>query len=219
MAGLLGHKIGMTQIFDENGLVVPVTIVQAGPCYVTQIKNEETDGYKSIQISFDDIKEKNVTKPRKGIFDKAKVAPKRYLKEFAYPENADVKVGDEIKVDIFKTGEVVTTIDLSLQNHITSLLKKQLSLLKDFSVHNAAALVVNNLSSEVLAYIGSSDFFAPLGQNDGVLMRRSPGSALKPFIYAKALDEGLITPKKKLFDIHLFLPSYIPQNFIKKFTG
>jgi len=121
--------------------------------------------------------------------------------------------------DIFKTGEVVTTIDLSLQNHITSLLKKQLSLLKDFSVHNAAALVVNNLSSEVLAYIGSSDFFAPLGQNDGVLMRRSPGSALKPFIYAKALDEGLITPKKKLFDIHLFLPSYIPQNFTKKFTG
>ncbi len=113
MTGLLGHKIGMTQIFDENGLVVPVTIVQAGPCYVTQIKAEETDGYKSIQISYDDIKEKNVTKPRKGIFDKAKVTPKRYLKEFAYPDGMEVKVGDEIKADIFKIGESVRISGIS----------------------------------------------------------------------------------------------------------
>ena len=121
--------------------------------------------------------------------------------------------------DIFPTGEVITTIELSLQNYITSLLKKELILLKDFNVHNAAAIVLNNTSSEVLAYVGSSDFFAPLGQNDGVMMIRSPGSALKPFIYAKAFEQGLITPQKKLFDIRLFLPSYIPQNFTKKFIG
>jgi large subunit ribosomal protein L3 len=107
MAGLLGHKIGMTQVFDEQGLVVPVTIVQAGPCYVTQIKSEEIDGYAAIQIAFHDKREKNVSKARKGIFSNAGIPAKRYLKEFDYSQDSGVKIGDEIKADIFKAGQRV----------------------------------------------------------------------------------------------------------------
>ena len=86
MAGLLGHKIGMTQIFDDEGLSVPVTVVQAGPCYVTQIKTVETDGYDAVQLSYQDKKEKRVTNPAKGHFAKASVTPKRYLREFDFGE-------------------------------------------------------------------------------------------------------------------------------------
>lgn len=113
MAGLLGHKVGMTQIFDEDGLVVPVTIVQAGPCYVTQIKTEQTDGYNSVQIAYDDVKEKSITKARKGVFEKAKVQPKRHLKEFAVAEGEELKIGDELKADLFQAGETVKISGIS----------------------------------------------------------------------------------------------------------
>lgn len=113
MAGILGHKIGMTQIFDEMGLVVPVTVIQAGPCFVTQIKTEKTDGYEAIQLGYGDIKEKNTTKPRKGQFDKAGVALKRYLVEFNFSDSSDIKVGDEIKADIFEEGSLVKVSGVS----------------------------------------------------------------------------------------------------------
>ncbi len=113
MAGILGHKVGMTQIFDNDGLAVPVTVVQAGPCYVTQVKTEETDGYASVQLAFHEIKEKNVTKPRKGHFAKAGVEPKRYLAEFDFSDVSDVKVGDEIKADIFAEGSKVYVSGIS----------------------------------------------------------------------------------------------------------
>ena len=113
MAGILGHKIGMTQIFDKRGLVVPVTIVQAGPCFVTQIKTEKTDGYEAVQLGYDDIKEKNTIKPRKGHFDKAGVAPKRYLVELNFSDSSDLKVGDEIKADIFAEGSTVKVSGIS----------------------------------------------------------------------------------------------------------
>ncbi len=113
MAGILGHKIGMTQIFDKRGLVVPVTIVQAGPCFVTQIKTEKTDGYEAVQLGYDDIKEKNTIKPRKGHFDKAGVAPKRYLVELNFSDSSGLKVGDEIKADIFAEGSTVKVSGIS----------------------------------------------------------------------------------------------------------
>ncbi|HHJ52147.1 MAG TPA: 50S ribosomal protein L3 [Caldithrix abyssi] len=113
MSGLLGQKIGMTQIFDENGLLVPVTVVQAGPCYVTQIKTKETDGYDAVQIAFGEVKEKRVTKPLKGHFAKAKVAPKRHLMEFDFSDVENVNVGDEIKVDIFQEGSTVRVSGVS----------------------------------------------------------------------------------------------------------
>lgn len=113
MAGLLGQKIGMTQIFDDQGLVVPVTVVQAGPCYVTQIKKEESDGYSAVQIAYSDKKEKRVTKPLKGHFKKAGVPAKRFLREFDFGKEAELNLGDEIKVDIFKEGSTVKVSGVS----------------------------------------------------------------------------------------------------------
>ncbi len=113
MAGILGHKIGMTQIFDEDGIVVPVTVVQAGPCHVVQVKTKEKDGYDAVQLGYDEISEKKATKPRKGHFAKANVKPQRYLREFDFSDYEPVNTGDEIKADIFTAGEKVTVSGIS----------------------------------------------------------------------------------------------------------
>ena len=105
--GLIAKKIGMTQIFDENGAVIPVTVLEAGPCTVVQIKNKETDGYKAVQLGFGDVKDKKVIKPIKGHFNKAKLAPKKHLREFRLDNIEDFKVGNEIKADIFQAEDIV----------------------------------------------------------------------------------------------------------------
>lgn len=105
--GLIGKKIGMTQIFDEAGNVVPVTVVEAGPCIVTQIKTMENDGYEAIQVGFGDVKVSRVNKPMKGHFDKADVAPKKTLKEFRLDSIDGIEVGNILKADTFEVGEVV----------------------------------------------------------------------------------------------------------------
>ena len=104
---LIGKKIGMTQIFDEKGKVVPVTVVEAGPCVVSQVKTVETDGYTAIQMGFGDIKPKHVTKPLQGHFKKADVAPKRILKEFRFDDCTAYELGQIIKADVFETGDKV----------------------------------------------------------------------------------------------------------------
>ena len=105
--GIIGKKIGMTQIFDANGNVVPVTVVEAGPCPVTQKKTVENDGYESVQLGFQDVKVERLTKPLKGHFAKADVAPKKVLKEFRLSDVSAVNVGDIIKADIFAEGDAV----------------------------------------------------------------------------------------------------------------
>lgn len=105
--GLIGKKIGMTQIFDENGKSIPVTVVEAGPCVVTQKKTMENDGYEAIQVGFGDVKVSRVNKPMKGHFDKADVAPKKTLKEFRLEDISAVNVGDILKADTFAAGDVV----------------------------------------------------------------------------------------------------------------
>ncbi|MCM1286484.1 MAG: 50S ribosomal protein L3 [Acetobacter sp.] len=105
--GLIGKKIGMTQIFDENGKVIPVTVVEAGPCVVTQIKTMENDGYEAIQVGFGDVKVTRVNKPMKGHFDKADVAPKKTLKEFRLESIDGIEVGNILKADTFEVGEIV----------------------------------------------------------------------------------------------------------------
>jgi large subunit ribosomal protein L3 len=109
---ILGTKLGMTQIFAEDGKVIPVTVVKAGPCAVVQTKTVETDGYESVVVGFGDVKEKSLNKPMKGIFAKANVAPKKYLREFRF-EEATLAVGDEIKADIFEAGEKVDVSGIS----------------------------------------------------------------------------------------------------------
>lgn len=105
--GLIGKKIGMTQIFDENGNVIPVTVVEAGPCTVTQIKTMDNDGYEAVQVGFGDVKVSRVNKPMKGHFDKADVAPKKTLKEFRLESIEGIEVGNILKADIFEVGETV----------------------------------------------------------------------------------------------------------------
>ena len=105
--GIIGKKIGMTQIFDANGKVVPVTVVEAGPCPVTQKKTVENDGYESVQLGFQDVKVERLTKPLKGHFAKADVAPKKVLREFRLSDISSVNVGDVIKADIFAVGDSV----------------------------------------------------------------------------------------------------------------
>lgn len=104
---ILATKVGMTQIFDEMGNTIPVTVLQAGPCVVTQVKTEENDGYSAIQVGYGDIREKLVNKPRKGQFDKAEVPCKRFLREFRFENTGDYQVKQEIKADIFADGDHV----------------------------------------------------------------------------------------------------------------
>ena len=105
--GIIGKKIGMTQIFDENGKVVPVTVVEAGPCVVSQKKTVENDGYAAVQIGFGDLKAHKVKKPMAGHFAKANVAPKRTLREFRFDDIDAYNVGDLVKADVFAAGDKV----------------------------------------------------------------------------------------------------------------
>jgi len=110
---ILGKKIGMTQIFTEDGLVIPVTVIEAGPVSVVQKKTVENDGYTAIQIGFVDAKEKAMNKPEKGHFDKANVGGKKFLKEFRLDDDAAYNVGDEIKADIFAEGDKIDVTGIS----------------------------------------------------------------------------------------------------------
>ncbi len=111
--GLIGKKIGMTQLFDESGKVIPVTVVEAGPCAVVLKKTVENDGYNAVQLGFGDVKAQRVNKPMKGQFDKANVAPKKVLKEFRLDDCDALNVGDILKADTFAIGDKVDVIGTS----------------------------------------------------------------------------------------------------------
>ena len=110
---IIATKVGMTQIFDENGSLIPVTVLQAGPCVVLQVKTEENDGYKAVQVGFVDKREKLVNKPMKGHFDKAGVSYKRYVRELRLENSENYSVKDEIKADIFAAGDKVDATAIS----------------------------------------------------------------------------------------------------------
>ena len=110
---ILATKVGMTQIFNEDGLLIPVTVLQAGPCVVTQVKTEDNDGYAAVQVGFGQIREKLVNKPEKGHFEKAGVDAKRFLKEFKFDNAAEYEVGQEIKADIFAAGDHIDATAIS----------------------------------------------------------------------------------------------------------
>ena len=122
--GLLGTKLGMTQIFDENARVVPVTVIQAGPCTVTQVKSPERDGYSAVQLAFGDVKAKRVNKPRAGQFAKAGVEPRRHLVELRTADAGEYTLGQELKADVFAPGDrvdvVVTDVIMPRMNEVNS---------------------------------------------------------------------------------------------------
>ena len=110
---ILATKVGMTQIFDENGVLIPVTVLQAGPCVVTQVKTVDNDGYKAVQVGFVDKRDKLVNKPQKGHFDKAGVSYKRYVRELRLENAEEYSVKDEIKADIFAAGDKIDATAIS----------------------------------------------------------------------------------------------------------
>lgn len=110
---ILATKVGMTQIFNEDGTVIPVTVLQAGPCVVTQVKTQDNDGYSAVQVGFGDKREKLVNKPMKGQFDKVGVSYKRFLKEFKFEDAESYELGQEIKADIFTAGDKIDATAIS----------------------------------------------------------------------------------------------------------
>ena len=122
--GLIGKKIGMTQLFDENGKVIPVTVVEAGPCTVVQKKTIENDGYAAVQVGFGDVKVTKVNKPMAGHFKKADVAPKKVLKEFRLADTESVNVGDILKADIFAVGDRVDVVGTSKGKGTAGVIKR-----------------------------------------------------------------------------------------------
>ena len=122
--GIYGKKLGMTQIFTEDGLVVPVTVVEVEPCVVIRKKTVETDGYNAIQVATGEVKERHMNKPDKGQFDKVKLAYKKYIRELRLDNIDEVNVGDELKADVFAAGEFVDVQGISKGKGLHQSLKK-----------------------------------------------------------------------------------------------
>ena len=122
--GIIGKKVGMTQIFDEKGKVIPVTVIEAGPCVVTQKKTAENDGYEAVQVGFGDQKPQRLSKPLKGHFDKGGVAPKKTLRELRLEDISELNVGDLIKADIFEAGEHVDVTGVSKGKGYAGVIKR-----------------------------------------------------------------------------------------------
>ena len=121
---ILATKVGMTQIFNEDGVLTPVTVLQAGPCVVTQVKTEDNDGYKAVQVGFVDKREKLINKPMKGQFDKAGVSYKRYVREFKFENAEEYAVAQEIKADIFTAGDKIDATAISKGKGFQGAIKK-----------------------------------------------------------------------------------------------
>jgi large subunit ribosomal protein L3 len=121
---IIGKKVGMTQIFDENGKVIPVTVIEAGPCTVVQKKTDETDGYESVQLGFMEVKERKLTKPELGHLKKAGVAPVKHLKEFRLEDCSALNVGDELKADVFAEGDKIDVTGISRGKGFAGVVKR-----------------------------------------------------------------------------------------------
>ena len=121
---IIGRKVGMTQIFDEAGKVIPVTVLEAGPCVIAQVKSVETDGYNAVQLGFGDVKESKLNNPEKGHFTQSKLPLKKHLREFRMDSVEDVKVGDELKADVFAKGDKVDIQGISKGKGFQGVIKR-----------------------------------------------------------------------------------------------
>lgn len=121
---IIGRKVGMTQVFMDDGRVEPVTVIEAGPCYVSQIKTQDVDGYNSVQLAFGEVKAKNVNKSQAGTFKKAGIDAKRVLKEFRYDDVTKFALGQEIKADMFKEGDLVDVSGISKGHGFSGVIKR-----------------------------------------------------------------------------------------------
>jgi large subunit ribosomal protein L3 len=124
LKGLLGKKIGMTQIFDENGAAIPITVIEAGPCYVTQVRDVETDGYTAVQLGFGEVKPKRLTGGQLGHLKRNDLPPLRYLREFRTKKDAEINPGDPVSVTVFEVGEHVDVIGTSKGRGFAGVVKR-----------------------------------------------------------------------------------------------
>ena len=124
MKAIIGKKVGMSQIFDENGHVIPVTVIEAGPCVVTQKKTSEKEGYEAVQLGYEDIAERKLTKPEMGHLNKAGVSPKKYLREFDLENAAELNIGDIVKADTFEVGDFVDVTGISKGHGYAGVIKR-----------------------------------------------------------------------------------------------
>ena len=124
MKAIIGKKVGMSQIFDENGHVIPVTVIEAGPCVVVQKKTSEKEGYEAVQLGYEDIPERKLSKPELGHLNKAGVAPKKHLREFDLDNAAELNVGDIVKADTFKAGDFVDITGISKGHGYAGVIKR-----------------------------------------------------------------------------------------------
>ena len=145
MKAIIGKKVGMSQIFDENGKVIPVTVIEAGPCVVVQKKTAEKDGYNAVQLGYEDIPERKLSKPEMGHLNKAGVAPKKYLREFDLENAAELNAGDIIKADTFKKGDFVDVTGTTKGHGYQGVIKR----------HGAHRLKETHGSGPVVRHAGS----------------------------------------------------------------
>ena len=124
MKAIIGKKVGMSQIFDENGKVIPVTVIEAGPCVVVQKKTAEKEGYAAVQLGFEDVPERKLTKPEMGHLNKAGVSPKKHLREFDLENAAELNIGDIVKADTFKVGDFVDVTGISKGHGYAGVVKR-----------------------------------------------------------------------------------------------
>ena len=124
MKAIIGKKVGMSQIFDENGHVIPVTVIEAGPCTVVQKKTSEKEGYQAVQLGYEDVPERKLTKPEMGHLNKAGVSPKKYLREFDLENAAELNIGDILKADTFKAGDFVDVTGTSKGHGYQGVIKR-----------------------------------------------------------------------------------------------
>ena len=153
MKAIIGKKVGMSQIFDENGKVIPVTVIEAGPCVVVQKKTSEKEGYEAVQLGFEDVPERKLTKPEMGHLSKAGVAPKKYLREFNLDNAAELNVGDLVKADTFKEGDFVEiTEDEGELNDWLSTIKEILDDPQPDAMDFLDAIKLNLFASEIFVF-------------------------------------------------------------------
>ena len=145
MKAIIGKKVGMSQIFDENGHVIPVTVIEAGPCTVVQKKTSEKEGYNAVQLGYEDVPERKLTKPEMGHLNKAGVSPKKHLREFDLENAAELNIGDIVKADTFKVGDFVDVTGTSKGHGYAGVVKR----------HGAARLKETHGTGPVHRHAGS----------------------------------------------------------------
>ena len=193
LKGLIGKKIGMTQIFDENGAAVPVTLIEAGPCYVTQVRLPQTEGYAAIQLGFDEVKPKRITSGELGHLKKSELPPLRFLREFRLKDSS-CQVGDKVTVDVFGLGERVDVIGTSKGKGFAGVVKKY---------HFKGHFETHGTSDRVRAPGSSSSTTTPGRVYKGT---RRAGQMGKERVTAQGLKVVLVDAERNLLGVHGAVP-------------